>query len=216
MRSAAPTQDQQRDRAEAPTVVACGNGENGGSGLPGSRAHPLWSGDVDRLFATALQALRREAEQAVAAVEQRRVAELTELSHAITKQHAVIEGLRQELAELREAGALKLFEAQREWKDAEAERMRAAQLAWEIERTQLREEAHRQRSVAEQLADQLTASKANEAAVERRHLDRLKEITAEVDRCLLRARAEWVSEAARLAGDADLQLPTFLVNPSST
>jgi hypothetical protein len=177
------------------------------------RAGPLWSAEVDRLFAAALQALRQEAEQAVAAVEQRRLAELTELSRAITKQHAVIESLRQELAELREAEALKLSEAQREWMGAEADRMRAARTAWEIERNQLREEAHRQRSVAEQLADQLAASKVNEAAVERRHLDRLKEITAEVDRCLLRARAEWVSEAARLAGDADLELPSFLVNP---
>jgi hypothetical protein len=170
----------------------------------------LWTGEVDRLFAAALQALRGEAERAVAALEQRRLAELTELSAAIKKQHDVVESLRREIAELRDRESRSVSEAKRECQQAEAERVRAARLDWDAERERLKGEADRHRSVAEQLADQLAASRANEAATERRCMERLKEITTEVDRCLLRARAEWVNEVARLAGEGERRLPSFL------
>jgi hypothetical protein len=77
-------------------------------------------------------------------------------------------------------------------------------------------EAHRHRTVAEQLADQLAALKANGADKERQFFDRLKEITAEVDRTLLRARAEWESELGRMATGADWKLPSFLTKGGST
>jgi hypothetical protein len=146
----------------------------------------------------------------MAAMEQRRIAELTELSGAIKKQHDIIEDLKRQIGEIRRAAALRLAEAEQEWQQFESDRMRAARAAWDMEKEQLKQEADRHRSVAEQLADQLAALKATEASKDRQYAQRLKEITAEVDRCLLRARAEWVSEVARMAGDADWQLPSFL------
>jgi hypothetical protein len=178
--------------------------------------HPceLWTGEVDRLFTAALLELRRGAEQALAAVEQRRIAQLTELSSAVTKQHDIIDALKREIAEIRQAAALKLAEAEQQWQRSEADRMKAARAAWELEKEQLEQEADRHRTVAEQLADQLAALKVTEASKERQYIERLKEITAEVDRCLLRARAEWVSEVARMADGADWQLPSFLKSPA--
>jgi hypothetical protein len=173
----------------------------------------LWTGEVDRLFTAALHELRRGAERALAAVEQRRIAELTELSRAIKKQHDVIAALKREIAVIRQAAAHKLAEAQQVWQQLEADRTRAARAAWELEKQQLKQETDHHRSVAEQLADQVAALKAAEAAKERQYSERLKEITAEVDRCLLRARAEWVSEVARMTDAADWQLPSFLKSP---
>jgi dGTP triphosphohydrolase len=167
-----------------------------------------WTGEVERLFTAALHELRRGAEQALAGVEQRRIAEATELSRAIKKQHDIIDGLKREIIEVRHLAALKLAEAKEE-----ADRMSAARAAWEKEKQELKQEAARHRSVAEQLADQLAVVKATEASKERQYIERLKEITAEVDRCLLRARAEWVSEVARMTDGADWQLPSFLKTP---
>ena len=157
----------------------------------------LWTSEVDRLFTAALNELRTEAEKASTAAEQRRIAEITELSQAIRKQHSIIEGLRRELTQQR----------------SESERINALRSAWQKEKDELTLEARRQRTVAEQLADQLAALKANDEAKERQYLERLKEITAEVDRCLLRARAEWVSEVARMSDATDWQLPSFLTKP---
>ena len=47
----------------------------------------FWTGEVERLFTAALLELRRGAEQALAGVEQRRIAEATELSRAIIRHH---------------------------------------------------------------------------------------------------------------------------------
>ena len=173
----------------------------------------LWTGEVDRLFTAALQELRRGTEQAMAAVEQRRIAELTELSRAIKKQHDIIETLKREIGDVRQAAAIGLSEAQRRWQQSEGERLKAAQAAWETEKSELKRVADRYRSVSEQLADQLASLKADSESKERQYFDRLREITAEVDKCLLRARAEWVTEVARLADNADWQIPAFLNLP---
>ena len=175
----------------------------------------FWTGEVERLFTAALLELRRGAEQALAGVEQRRIAEATELSRAIKKQHDIIDGLKREITEVRRVAALKLAEAKEEWQQSEADRMSADRAAWEKEKEELKHEVDRHRSVAEQLADQLAVVKATEASKERQYIERLKEITAEVDRCLLRARAEWVSEVARMADGADWQLPSFLKSPAN-
>jgi hypothetical protein len=180
-----------------------------------SHSDELWTGEVERLFTAALHELGRGAEQALAGVEQRRIAEATELSRAIKKQHDIIDGLKREITEVRHMAALKLAEAKEEWQQSEADRMSAARAAWEKEKEELKQEVDRHRSVAEQLADQLAVVKATEASKERQYIERLKEITAEVDRCLLRARAEWVSEVARMANGADWQLPSFLKSPAN-
>lgn len=171
--------------------------------------------EVDRLFTAALHALRQRAEQALSAVEQRRIAELSELSRAIKKQHDIIDSLKREITEVRQTAALRLAEAEQEWQQSEADRIRAARASWEVERQELTRDLGQQRYVAERLADQLAGLKADAEAKERQYFDRLKEITAEVDRCLLRARAEWVSGVARMADDADWQLPSFLTSPQN-
>ena len=179
------------------------------------QSEEIWTSEVDRLFTAALDQLRRQAEQASAAIEQRRIADITELSRAIKKQHDIIEGLKREIAQARQAEALRLSEARQEWQQFETKRMNAAREAWEAEKAELRREVNHHRSVAEQLADQLAALKANDEFKERQYLERLKEITTEVDRCLLRARAEWVSEVARMADADDWQLPSFLTKAGS-
>ena len=84
------------------------------------------------------------------------------------------------------------------------------QEAWEREREELARAANHHRAVAEQLADQVATLEAIQKSTEREYFERLKEITAEVDRCLLRARAEWVHEMARMAGGSKWELPAFL------
>ena len=200
----------ERNLVEADETAPCSAGED-------SPEHKeAWTGEVDRLFSAALNEMRRQAERALAAAEQRRAAEITELSHAIKKQHAVIEALRQELAEAKEAEALRLSEAQQKWEQAQAERLQAARQALDGEKEELTREANRHRSVAEQLADQLAAMKARETT-EQQFWSRLKEISTEVERSLLRARAEWETELARLAGEGEWRLPSFLTkNTPST
>jgi hypothetical protein len=176
------------------------SGRTARESAPEDSGQQFWTSEVDRLFTAALSELRREAEKASTAAEQRRIAEITELSHAVRKQHSIIEGLRRELAQQR----------------SETERINAARSAWQKEKDELTLEARRQKIVAEQLADQLAALKANGEVKERQYLERLKEITAEVDRCLLRARAEWVSEVARMSDATDWQLPSFLTKPGGS
>jgi hypothetical protein len=168
----------------------------------------LWSGEVDQLFTAAFDELRRQAEQRLETIEKRRIAEITELSQAIRKQHGIIESLRRELAQAKEATALKLFDAEQKWQRSESERMNAARRAWEREREELTRETNHQRSIADQLADQLAALKATAESKEGQLLE-LKKIAAEIDRCLLLARSEWQSEVARLEA-AGWELPSCL------
>jgi hypothetical protein len=172
------------------------------------RAKQLWSGEVDQLFTAAFDELRRQAEQRLETIEKRRIAEITELSQAIRKQHGIIESLRRELAQAKEATALKLFDAEQKWQRSESERMNAARRAWEREREELTRETNHQRSIADQLADQLAALKATAESKEGQLLE-LKKIAAEIDRCLLLARSEWQSEVARLEA-AGWELPSCL------
>jgi hypothetical protein len=170
----------------------------------------LWTSEVDRLFNAAVAELRRQAEERVAAAERRRVAELTELSRAVMRQHEIIESLRNEAIAMRQDAVLSLAKARREWAIFEEHRMKAAQEAWEREREELVRVANHHQAVAEQLADQVATLEAIQKSTEREYFERLKEITAEVDRCLLRARAEWVHEMARMAGGSKWELPAFL------
>jgi hypothetical protein len=171
----------------------------------------LWTGEVDQLFVAAFDELRRRAEQRLETVEKRRNAEITELSQAIRKQHSIIEALKRELAQAKEMAALKLFEAEQKWRHSEAERMHAARQAWEREKEELARETSHQRSIADQLADQLAALKATAESKEGQ-LFELKRIAAEIDRCLLLARSEWQSEVARLEA-VGWELPSCLKEP---
>ena len=184
------------------------------SSLGFAASDQLWTGEVDRLFRAALDELRWQVEQGLDAVEKRRVAEITELSRAIKKQHRIIEALKRELAEAKQTEILKLSEAEQQWQRSETERMNAARQVWEREKEELTREANRQRSVAEQLADQLAALKAKAESNERQ-LCELKKIAAEIDRSLLRARAEWENEVARY-DSAEWQLPSFLTKSESS
>jgi hypothetical protein len=158
--------------------------------------------------------LHRQAEQRLETLEKRRLAEVSELSQAVRKQHGIIETLRSELAQLKEATAMKLVEAEQKWQRSEAERMSAARRAWELEKEDLARENDHQRSIAEQLADQLAALKA---ATESKNsqLSELKKIAGEIDRCLLLARSEWQSEVARLEA-AGWELPSCLKDSGSS
>jgi chromosome segregation ATPase len=171
----------------------------------------LWTGAVDQLFAAAFDELRRQAEQQLRSLEKRRIAEVSELSQAVRKQHGIIETLKRELAQAKEGTAVKLAEAEEKWQRSEAERMSAARRAWELEKEELTREMHHQHSIAEQLADQLAALKA---ASESRtsQLSELKKIAGEIDRCLLLARSEWQSEVAKLEA-AGWELPSCLKEP---
>lgn len=181
-------------------------------GLTGAKQ--LWTGEVDQLFAAAFDELHRQAEQRLETLEKRRIAEVSELSQAVRKQHGIIETLRRELAQLKEATAMKLVEAEQKWQRSEAERMSAARRAWELEKEDLARENDHQRSIAEQLADQLAALKA---ATESKNsqLSELKKIAGEIDRCLLLARSEWQSEVARLEA-AGWELPSCLKDSGSS
>jgi chromosome segregation ATPase len=178
------------------------------------RSDELWDARVEQLFAAALEELRRRTQKALSEAEQRRFADVTELSAAITKQHDIIDSLKRELLDARQAEEKRVLEARQAWQEAEAERMRAAREAWQSERAELTRELDRHRSVAEQLADQLAAAKAQGESKERQFWERLREITAEVDRCLVKARAEWEREVTQMTA-TDWQLPSFLSKPDS-
>jgi hypothetical protein len=173
------------------------------------------SAQIDQLFAATLEELRRRTQKALSDAEQRRFADVTELSTAITKQHDIIETLKRELLDARQAEAKRVSEARQEWQNAETERMSAAQERWEAEKAELTREIARHRSVAEQLADQLAAMKAQDESKERQSWERLREITAEVDRCLVKARAEWEREVTQMT-TSEWQLPSFLAKPHPT
>ena len=174
----------------------------------------LWTLEIDRLFTAALNELRRRAEQTIAAAEKRRIAEVTELSRGIKKQHEIIEALKTKLLQTKQEEALRVSEAKKQWQQAEAERMNAARQTWEAEKEELAREANRHRSVAEQLADHMAALKAKGESKEHQFWERLREITADVDRCLVRARADWEREIARIT-TTDWKLPSFLTKPGS-
>jgi hypothetical protein len=174
----------------------------------------LWTGEVDELFAAAFDELRRQAEQRLQSLEKRRIAEVTELSQAVRKQHGIIEALRRELAQIKEATAVKLAEAEQKWQRSEGERMSAARRVWELEKEELAREANHQRTIAEQLADQLAALKATTES-RNNQLSELKKIAGEIDRCLLLARSEWQSEVARLEA-AGWELPSCLKEPTTS
>jgi hypothetical protein len=169
---------------------------------------------VDELFAAAFDELRRQAEQRLQSLEKRRIAEVTELSQAVRKQHGIIEALRRELAQIKEATAVKLAEAEQKWQRSEGERMSAARRVWELEKEELAREANHQRTIAEQLADQLAALKATTES-RNNQLSELKKIAGEIDRCLLLARSEWQSEVARLEA-AGWELPSCLKEPATS
>ena len=57
--------------------------------------------------------------------------------------------------------------------------------------------------------------KAQDESKERQFWERLREITAEVDRCLVKARAEWEREVTQMT-TTDWQLPSFLAKPDLT
>lgn len=177
------------------------------------RPDELWDARVEQLFAAALEELRRRTQKALSEAEQRRFADVTELSAAITKQHDIIESLKRELRDARQAEGARISEARQEWQKAEAERMRAAREAWQAESAELARELERHRSVAERLADQLAAAKAQGESKERQFWERLREITAEVDRCLVKARSEWEREVTQMTA-TDWQLPSFLSKPA--
>jgi hypothetical protein len=167
-----------------------------------------WSDELDQLVHEAFADLPVRAEAALAAAEQRRVEEIKELSAAIMKQHEVIATLKRENEELRDETAKQLTKAKHEWQREESERAQAAWDASMREKDELIRELDKQRSSVEQLTGMGAALKAEGEAKNSDFEKRLKEVAAEAERRLVRARAEWRSEVERCIKAAAIQINT--------
>ena len=97
----------------------------------------IWGAEAERLFATAIAQLRREADEVLKAAEQRHRSEVAELSRTMAKQQELIATLRKEAEQVANSHR----EAERGWQKAEAARIKAAQDGWGREKEELKREA---------------------------------------------------------------------------
>jgi hypothetical protein len=167
-----------------------------------------WSAEVDQLFAAAVAKLRHEADQALAAAEERRVAELKELSGAIMRQHESMALLKEETERSKAEAAARLAEVETRWKSAESD--------WARKKEDLARESERQRSKIDELTAAVAALRA-ENERDRRAFDlHLKEAAVEAERSLQAARAEWQKEVARCLDAASSQIRDVFKNGASS
>src|SRR5688500_4431122 len=94
-------------------------GEEEAGQTAAERPDELWGARAEQLFAAALEELRRRMQRALSEAEQRRFADVTELSAAITKQHDIIDSLKRELLDARQAEGNRISEARQDWRKAE-------------------------------------------------------------------------------------------------
>jgi hypothetical protein len=171
-----------------------------------SQIEQRWADELDRLSGEIFSELRGEAKAALEAAEQRHKQEIKELSSAIVKQHELIAELKQQLEQSKHEATTRLSEAERQWREAEAQRMDAARLEWVREKDEFRSELDTQVVIAERLRAELEEMRTRCEAQKRAFESRMKEAAAAAERTLSIAHTEWQGVIARCLDTGDIEI----------
>jgi hypothetical protein len=187
------------DRAATPAGGECGSGSDTRAAAVHqlfTEAEQRWAVEVDRVSRQSLAELRQETRRILSEVEQRHTAELKELSEAVMKQHGIIAALKSAAERTKEEAAIRFSEAENAWRQAEADRMNAAQQAWTLQEEALKGEIGRHLATVEKLETALRALREQSAARERDLQQCLEDTKADSERMLRNAGTEWQRQVA--------------------
>ena len=162
-----------------------------------SKLEQRWAEELDRLSGEIFSELREEGKTALEGAKARHKQEIKELSSAIVKQHELIGELKQQLEQSKHEATTRLSEAERQWREAEAQRMDAARVEWVREKDEFRSELDTQAVIAEQLTAELEEMRSRCETQKRAFESRLKEAAAAAARTVSIAHTEWQGVIAR-------------------
>jgi hypothetical protein len=185
--------------AATPDRAECGSGPDTRAAAVQqlfTEAEQRWAAEVDRVSRHSLAVLRQETRKVLGEVEQRHAAEFKEISEAVMKQHGIIAALKSAAERTKEEAAIRFSEAENAWRQAEADRMNAAQQTWTRQEEALKGELGHHLAAVEQLETELRALREESAARERDLQQCLADTKGEAERRLQNARSEWQRQVA--------------------